>query len=200
MGKLKTLDTRNKILKSAKDLFVKKGLDGMKMRELADNAGVNKGLLHYYFKNKETLFAEVFTGEATQLYLHINNILKKDLVFEKKLGLMVDEYFIMLQKNPGMPVFVLSEIAKNPKFLPASLQKEIKTTLELLSIELEKKGLQGQEQAMNFLLSILSLCIFPFMAQPLLQKAGNLQKKESLEFIINRKTHIKNILIKSLEL
>jgi AcrR family transcriptional regulator len=200
MGKQKKSETRNKIMDTAKKLFVKKGLDGLKMRDLADEAGVNKGLLHYYFKNKETLFTEVFTDEAAQLYSHINEILQKDLSFESKLNQIVDKYFDMLQKNPGMPIFVMSEMAKNPGFLPDSLQKEIRTTLGLLSAELSKKGDQGPEGTLNFLLSMLSLCIFPFIAKPLLQKAGDFNHEESLGFIVNRKEHIKTILIKSLEL
>ena len=200
MGKFKKSERRDKIMAAAKKLFIQKGLDGLKMRELANAAGVNKGLLHYYFRSKQTLFQEVFTDEAAQLYTHINEILLDDLPFEEKLSQIVDEYFELLVKNPGMPVFVMSEMAKNPGFLPTALQKEIKTTLSLLSVELEKKGKQEQEATLNFLLTLLSLCIFPFVAKPILQQAGSLKSEDAVRFIVNRKEYVKSILLKSLEL
>ena len=49
MGK-KSFITQNKIAETARELFLEKGFDGVKMQELADRAEVNKGLLHHYFK------------------------------------------------------------------------------------------------------------------------------------------------------
>ena len=53
-------DTKDKLLETAHSLFEEKGFDGVSMREIAEEAKVNKGLLHYYFKSKQAVFLGVF--------------------------------------------------------------------------------------------------------------------------------------------
>ena len=50
--------TRERILRSALDLAGRNGLEGLTTRRVAQAAGVNLGLLHYYFASKEALVAE----------------------------------------------------------------------------------------------------------------------------------------------
>ncbi len=56
----KSSDTKEKILQTAISIFREKGKDGAKMQEIADGAGINKAMLHYYFSSKDQLFQEVF--------------------------------------------------------------------------------------------------------------------------------------------
>ena len=44
--------TEEKIYEAARKVFIRKGMDGARMQEIADEAGMNKALLHYYFRNK----------------------------------------------------------------------------------------------------------------------------------------------------
>ena len=53
-------NTRSKILTAAVTVFRERGKDGAKMQEIADQAGINKAMLHYYFRSKDLLFEEVF--------------------------------------------------------------------------------------------------------------------------------------------
>ena len=53
-------DTENRILKAAKKIFIKNGLSGTRMQNIANEAKINKALLHYYFRSKEKLFDAVF--------------------------------------------------------------------------------------------------------------------------------------------
>ncbi len=68
MGNTQSNETRDRIVIAARELFVQHGQHGVNMRELAERAGVNKGLLHYYFKTKESIFREVFQHQAGRLY------------------------------------------------------------------------------------------------------------------------------------
>ena len=52
----KDLSTEEKILTAAKKVFLTRGMDGARMQDIADEAGINKALLHYYFRSKEKLF------------------------------------------------------------------------------------------------------------------------------------------------
>ena len=62
MKQLKDTSTEEKILDAAKEVFMKYGLYGARMQDIADTAKINKALLHYYFRNKEKLFDKVFEG------------------------------------------------------------------------------------------------------------------------------------------
>jgi AcrR family transcriptional regulator len=42
-------ETRGKILDAAHTVFLRKGTAGSRTQEIADEAGVNKALVHYYF-------------------------------------------------------------------------------------------------------------------------------------------------------
>ena len=52
--------TEEKIFDAATDVFVEKGMDGARMQDIANHAGINKALLHYYFRTKDQLFNAVF--------------------------------------------------------------------------------------------------------------------------------------------
>ena len=65
---LKEKNTEEKILEAAKTAFMKHGLYGAKMQDIANEAGINKALLHYYFRNKEKLFDQVFEGALSKYF------------------------------------------------------------------------------------------------------------------------------------
>ena len=60
MKKSKNEKTEVQILEAAKNVFQFKGMDGARMQEIADKAGINKAMLHYYYRSKQLLFEAVF--------------------------------------------------------------------------------------------------------------------------------------------
>ena len=48
-----------------------KGYSNITMQDIADSAGVSKGVIHYYFRNKEELFLSVFEKLIGDLDAHI---------------------------------------------------------------------------------------------------------------------------------
>lgn len=190
MGK-KSEITKAKLVETAKELFLEKGFDGLKMQELADKAGMNKGLLHYYFKSKESLFKAIFSEAMSSIFEGASEILTSNKGIEFKLHALIDLYFEKLTANPGLPVFIISEIHKNP-------------TLEGIAIPLQEvKSIMGKFFAsetkeidslkmMNIFLSVISLSIFPFAARPLLSQI--IPKEMSFKaFMQQRKHYVKKI-------
>ena len=53
-------DTEHRIMAAAAKVFMQKGRLGASMQDIADEAGINRTLLHYYFRNKEKLFDTIF--------------------------------------------------------------------------------------------------------------------------------------------
>lgn len=57
-------DTQQLILDAAEAVFANNGFDAATTRAIADEAGVNSALIHYYFRSKERLFEAVFARRS----------------------------------------------------------------------------------------------------------------------------------------
>src|SRR3970040_3174748 len=78
------MTTEEKIFNAARIVFQTKGFAGARMQEIADEAGINKAMLHYCFKNKQLLFEAVFMNAFGQLAPQIKEIFtSEDSVFDK---------------------------------------------------------------------------------------------------------------------
>ena len=63
-GKTNTADL---ILAAAQDVFVEKGYENATTREIAERAGIAKGLMYYHFKNKEEMLHRICLQTAEAL-------------------------------------------------------------------------------------------------------------------------------------
>lgn len=196
----KDSSTEDLILAAAKKIFVAKGMAGARMQDIADEAGINKALLHYYFKNKEMLFEMIFLEAAAKLFPRINNIFVSDQSLFEKIESFCDEYIQVVMENPYMPLFVLNEINQNPGYFLKKVWKgNSRPNPEkfLLQIEAEiQKGTIRRISPLQLLMNLISMTIFPFVAKPMFQQNLGLdelqfkmvmeqRKKEIPEFIIN---------------
>lgn len=106
-------NTEDKIIEAAKEVFIKKGMDGARMQEIADEAGINKALLHYYFRSKEKLFDAIFERVIRMAFPRISQIIFSDLHFRVKVEQAIDTYLDLLMKHPYLPAFILKEINRD---------------------------------------------------------------------------------------
>ena len=86
----KDSNTEQIILKAARKVFTHKGFDGARMQEIADEAGINKALLHYYFRSKDKLFEAIFKEVITTFFPRIISVLTSDLSLFEKITLFTD--------------------------------------------------------------------------------------------------------------
>ena len=86
----KDSDTENRILQAARAVFIRRGTSGARMQEIAEEAGVNQALLHYYFRSKERLSEAVFTEVAGRMFPMVFQILGGDMSIEEKVDAIVD--------------------------------------------------------------------------------------------------------------
>jgi AcrR family transcriptional regulator len=85
---------------------------GARMQDIANEAGINKALLHYYFKDKDKLFEVVFLPKP-EIFPKINAIFNSDARCLKR-SKFVTEYIDEMQENPFLPWFVMNEINRDP--------------------------------------------------------------------------------------
>src|SRR3954463_13057426 len=103
----KDLSTEEKILNAAKKVFLTKGMDGARMQDIADEAGINKALLHYYFRSKEKLFETIFLEVAGSFLPRVGKILQTDTTIFEKIELFCAEYISQVIQAPYAPIFVM---------------------------------------------------------------------------------------------
>jgi len=107
--------TEEKIFEAATDVFLEKGLDGSRMQDIATHAGINKSLLHYYYRTKDQLFNSVFEMIARKMLKKFAPVFDTNLTLEDKIRFFFREHITFLQENPRLPGFILNEINRNPE-------------------------------------------------------------------------------------
>ena len=97
----KKIPTKRKILDSAKKIFACKGFDGASVEEIANDAGVKKALIFYYFPTKDSLFLEAWTEGINELEQHIfgNNHYENTYLAKLKKVLISYIDFVMNRKE-----------------------------------------------------------------------------------------------------
>ncbi len=187
---VKNKNTEETILESAREIFIKKGFDGARMQEIADHAGINKALLHYYYRNKENLFAAIFENTLRQISPHIMDLFNDEIPLEVKVWKFVDNYIELIRKYPRLPLFILNEINVNPgrilEYLKFTDLVEFDKLEKQLSEE-HKKGNIIKVDVKHFIVNILSLTIFPFAGKLIIRKNLQIDDRAWEEFIEERK-------------
>ncbi len=196
---VKTSATELHILKAAMDVFIEKGRHGARMQEIADRAGINKALLHYYFRNKENLyrriFEDIFFGNISALI----SILNKELSIKEYLRTFISEYIEMLRRNPRLPMFIISEFREGGETVKAVLAKlvasEEMTLASYISV-ITRAIRQGEMKPLDplqLISTIIGSCLFFFVAEPMLHNLFQLDDDFDREtFIEERKEAIFN--------
>lgn len=201
MNQIKKDNTEEKILNAAKTVFIQKGMDGSRMQEIADKAGINKALLHYYFRTKQKLFEAIFKTVFNQIFPNIMGMVHSELPIEEKLGIFIDNYINLLQKNPFLPTFILKEINRDSVFLATVIKSNGINPKEIFEM-FEKEMEAGKIRKMNprdLMINILSLSIFPFAAKPLIKiMLFDDDKKAYNDFLKKRKDTVKEFILYSI--
>ena len=178
-------DTERRILDAARIVFIKRGTSGARMQEIAEEAAVNQALLHYYFRSKERLSEAVFAETAGRMIPAIIGILGSDTSIDEKIDRVVETYIDTMSRSPFLPGYIISELHHHPERIPKligsvtgrSLSATISPVLEKLDKQLASEARKKRIRrisAQQFLVNLLSLCVFPFAARPMLRAAFDL--------------------------
>jgi TetR/AcrR family transcriptional regulator len=194
--------TEARILEAAKKMFILNGFEGTSMQQIATEAGINKSLLHYYFRNKEKLFAAVFSYAFQHFVPQIQEILNSDTSVFIKIERIVSEYMDMLMKNEFIPAFILHEINRNPDGIFA-IMKDTGISpdffIRQFSIEIEKGNIRPIDPR-HLIVNLIALCVFPFAARPLMQRILFANDKDAYhQFLQERKSSVAGFIIQSIK-
>lgn len=196
------MTTEEKIFNAARIVFQKKGFAGARMQEIADEAGINKAMLHYCFKNKQLLFEAVFMNAFSQLAPEINEIFNSDATVFEKIRKFTNSYISFVIVNPYLPSFIIQEMNNNPEFVMSFLNHKNRPNPTPLLVQIEKEIADGIIKPIppkQLLLDIFSMTVFPFAAKILVKGIIQLSENEFNEMMEVRKTSIAETIINSIK-
>jgi TetR/AcrR family transcriptional regulator len=163
-------ETEQKILESAEKLFYQKGKAGTSMQDIADDAGINRTLLNYYYRSKDQLFEAVFRDALGRFVPNVAALLESDILFEDYVPELVEKIIDTMIDNPQIPIFVLQELSSNPERMP-QIMKEMGIDHHKIILKMGEGESITKESGVDprqLIISLVSLCIFPFAAKPVL--------------------------------
>jgi AcrR family transcriptional regulator len=206
-AKLIDRNTEQIILDAARQIFIKKGMEGARMQEIADLAGINKALLHYYFRNKEKLFNTIFNQSFGDFFSRITILMNSDSDLLLKISKFIEAYMDIMLKNPFLPRFIITEINRNPQVVVDKfnsigaevIHKNIKLLERQIKVEVQKGTIKYIDPK-QLISSIIGLCLFPFLAEPLLKMLlfeGDQAKYD--RYLKDRKKVVEQIILDALK-
>lgn len=187
------LSTEEKIVQAAEKVFLRDGYDGSRMQEIANEAGINKALLHYYFRSKDKLFEKIFREKFATFFPKLGGVLAMQLSFTDKLCLFVERYMEVLIANPYVPYFIVTNIHKKNNV--EILQNFPKDFTKGFEIAYQADLAAGKVKTVNvrqFQISVMSMCIFPFLGKPIIKEIFLMDDEVYTQFLQERTTEVQH--------
>ena len=163
-------DVEKKIIEAAKRVFLAHGYNETNMAMIAQEAGMARPALYYYFRSKDKIFNAVSHDIVKDFFPSVMGILNKEQSLHQRLVELVDVYMAQLEQNPKLPLFIVKEINRDPGLI-------VRQTLENPSFNFPKRAFQWYQAAVargelkevpqySIPLTALSLILSPFLAKP----------------------------------
>ncbi|MEY2669824.1 MAG: hypothetical protein RLZZ577_140 [Bacteroidota bacterium] len=196
------MTTEEKIFEAARIVFQKKGFAGARMQEIANEAGINKAMLHYCFKNKQSLFEAVFMKAFSQLAPQVNLIFSSNESIFDKIKQFTNSYISFVIDHPFLPQFIIQEMNNNPEFVIQFLNNSNRPNPSLMIAKIEQEiaaGIIKPIPPKQLLMDIFSLTVFPFAAQTMVKGMFHISEIEFNQLMEERKTSIAELIINSIK-
>jgi len=193
-------ETENSIFEAALDVFSRKGKHGARMQEIADTAGINKAMLHYYFRSKDLLYESVLGHVAHHFFSALEDAMSRPGPFTDVLGQMVGVYLDMHAANPavarlwiqenlnGAPVAerILKQRNQSGAPGPHRLMRRIEQAVDAGEIK--------PTEPIQLMITVLGMTVMSFISQPTMKTLDPAAMADQAAFLKRRKKHIVEVL------
>ncbi len=168
--------TRAAILQAAIDEFAREGVAGARTDAIARAAKVNKALLYYYFKDKETLYGAALDAVFAGLTERITEVLARDLPPGQKVREFVGAHFDYIASHTAFPRMVQREMMRVGRSGSPHLKRIVERYLRptfLRVAEVMAQGIAAGEirdlHPLDVIPSLIGLNIFYFASAPMMR-------------------------------
>ena len=185
------MNSEERIKAAARKVFHQKGYAGTRTRDIAEEAGINHAMVNYYFRSKEKLFGIVMLETMTFFFKGVSTILNNENTsLEEKIEQIVANYIDLLLEEPELPTFMFNEVRTNPEPFVANtpiLQALENSVLARQYAEAVAQGRITEPNLIHTVLNVISLVIFPFIAQPIFTALSRTDKEAYKTLMLERK-------------
>ena len=170
-------ESRAAILEAAAREFAQHGIAGARTDAIAREARVNKALLYYYFRDKETLYGAVLNTAFSGLKAAVFQVLDSDLPPRQKIIAYAGAYFDFIASNQLYPRLMQREMMAAREGQSHHIEKVIKNYIRPIFLrvsEVMREGIKlGEFRPINpahFVPSMVAMIVFYFSSAPVMQK------------------------------
>lgn len=197
--------TEKAILEAADKVFTQKGFAAARMEDIAQEAGINRALLHYYFRSKDKMFDLIFQQRVSIFFSGLGQIMHSEKPLIEKIQAIVEHEITILLAHPYLPIFVLQELNQNPQRMlaiaenagahPSLLLKKFSVEVRA---EIKAGGIREIDPAQLFM-SIMGMAIYPFVARPVVKIILEKDDAGFESVMLQRKKEITDFIIQALK-
>lgn len=193
--------TESIIFDAALRIFSRKGKDGARMQEIADAAGINKAMLHYYFRNKDSLYEAVFTHVSGRFFSEIDRVMAQDRPFAESMKEMIDVYMDMHAAQPEVARLWVHENLNGAPVARAIIERHREGDQpngpHRLLARIQKAVESGEIRPVDpvhLMMTVLGMTVMTFISTPALSVFDPSLRIDSAAMIDARKRHIVEVL------
>ncbi|HMJ67714.1 MAG TPA: TetR/AcrR family transcriptional regulator [Cyclobacteriaceae bacterium] len=182
--------TEELIKEKAKVLFFQKGFLDATTQEIADEAKVNRALIHYYFRSREQLMDMILEEVVSRKRKRVLAIFTSDLSFREKIAVYIDTIVDQGLTYPYLENFIISETARSPKRVDQLCSPGKAKTVDLIRDDLAReirKGGIGPMPAEHFMVNLSAMCNYPLLAKSILKSIHGMTDQTYRKFLQDRK-------------
>ena len=192
-----TPQTETLIKETAKRVFFQKGLLNATTQQIADEAGVNRALIHYYFRSRDQLFKAVLEEAVNESRNKVDSIFNSDESFKVKISKYLDVFIDRNAEFPYMQNFIITEIMSDPEKMKEHFSRKRNHMLKHIVAPLKKEIENGNMKPIDpehFIVNMMSMCSYPLVAKPFIQNMFSYDDKMYRKFLKERKQVIYKVL------
>lgn len=197
--------TEKLVLEAAMKVFTQKGYAAARMDDIAKEANINRALLHYYFRSKDKMFDLIFEQKVKEFFSGLGQIVFSDRKLEDVIREMVKHEITLIVANPYLPLFVLQELQQSPERLLNHAKASgmspnliLKRFSVLVNDAIRSKTINKIEPG-QLLINIMSLCIYPMIAKPVLKSVLELDDKKFDNMMAQRIAQVSEFILLSIK-
>jgi TetR/AcrR family transcriptional regulator len=199
--------TEDRIFEAAVRVFARKGRDGARMQEIADEASINKAMLHYYFRSKDRLYSQVFQYVFHRFDRAFFDAVEKagEESFVAALTIFIDSYVDFVGHNMDVLRLMVNEFLSGGEVVRAEIQKLVASNVELpplrfarLILKAIERGEIAPVEPRHLLITMISGCLFPLIALPMVSVLIPEAHADYERFLLDRRRNLLEVLLRGL--
>lgn len=186
-------DVESRILKAAEQVFTRKGFEATTMGDIANEAGIGRTSLNYYFRTKEMLFEAILGNLMGMILPNITQIVDEETPYQDKIRKIIRLYLQTIRKNDAMPLFVINEFHRDPQHLFRAVVKDPVRIMPIVRLrqfveEGMERGTLRKIPIIDLVSTLVSLVAFPFLIRRPLTEVFLNGREENFEEFLDRRT------------